>query len=340
MKLDSVMNAQTEEAAKKREEEIKNQPKPEDDTGNMYISSLKVPKESPFSVSVVNANTAEQRVVTVKASPEIVDCGNQITVEWEVTGKTNPSDWLGLFAVDQPNKSYVTYEWRGKEEAKGKFVFTAPSAFGVYEFRYIPYGSYEHIGISNKVRVGPNVELVANSDKASKKLSVKWEKKSGNNYSRAWVGLYDKSENNNKRFIAWQYALQPYTEAIFDAPIKPGEYEFRYFAYSYYDVALSNSVVIDGKDTLEAIVEADGSITAKISVVTVDPYYDGVWLGLYLSSEKDNKNLKRYKYISERVTAVNFRAPEDGDYEFRLFAKKSYNSMLVSNPIQVAVKKQ
>jgi len=324
--------------AKRREEELKNQPRPEEDTGNMFISSLKVPKESPFSTSVVNTNSAEQRVATVKATPEIVDCGNTITVEWEVSGKTSTSDWVGLFSIDQPNKSYATYEWRGKEENKGKITFTAPSAFGVYEFRYIPYGSYEHIGISNKIRVGPDVELSASLEKETKKLHAKWNKKSGNNYSRAWVGLYDKNEPNNKRFISWQYALHPYTEAIFDAPIKPGDYEFRYFPYSYYDVALSNSVTIEGKDTLEAIIEADGCVTAKVSVVTVDPYYDGVWLGLYLASENNNKNLKRYKYITERVTSVTFRAPEDGDYEFRLFAKKSYDAMLVSKPFHATKK--
>jgi hypothetical protein len=352
-KHEEVMNALMLNKQKKREEELKKQPKP--DETNPFTSVIKIntnvqeEKESPFKSALAASQMSLQKAATLAASPAIVDVGKPITVEWEITnGKSSSYDWVGLFAADQPNRNYVTYEWRGKEETKGTITFTAPSTFGIYEFRYIPAGSYEHIAISNQIKVGPHVELTAHLDKESKKVSVKWEKKSGNSYPRAWVGLYESSEINNKNYLAWQYTAEPYTEASFTAPIKPGgileyptqliyflDYEFRFFPYSYNETARSRSVTVEGHDTLEASVGEDNTVKAKVSVVTVDPYYDKVWIGLYLKSETNNKNLKRYAYISERETEVSFRAPEAGEYEFRLFAKKSYNTILASNPIVV-----
>jgi hypothetical protein len=64
--------------------------------------------------------------------------------------------------------------------------------------------------------------LTASYDKEAKRVSAKWDIKTSNEYSRAWVGLYEKKEQNNKNYIAWQYATKPYTEVTFDAPIKPG----------------------------------------------------------------------------------------------------------------------
>jgi len=301
---------------------------------NHFAANPTAEKENPFKVTE-SQQTTPKEVATIVAKPEIVDTGNPVTIEWEVlSGKTSPSDWIGLFAPDQPNKNYLTYEWRGAQEKKGTLTFTAPSTFGVYEFRYIPYGSYQHIAISNKIKVGPNLDLTAVHDPVAKKIAAKWNIKSGNDYSRSWVGLFEKAETNNKNFISFQYAPKPYTEVTFDAPVKPGDYEFRFFAYSYVDVARSNTIKIEGCDTLEAEIGPDNAIIAKVSIVTMDPYYDGIWIGLYTTGEADNKNLKRYKYITERETTISFRAPDAGKYEVRLFAHKSYNVVLKSNSIE------
>jgi len=100
-----------------------------------------VTKESPMQVpdsssSIFNTGGL---VVTLTVSDIRVDTGNNITVDWEViSGVSSPYDWIGLFAVDQANKQYVTYEWRGKQDKKGKLTFVAPSVYGAYEFRYFP----------------------------------------------------------------------------------------------------------------------------------------------------------------------------------------------------------
>ena len=96
-----------------------------------------------------------KQTVTLKATPAQVDVRNQITVEWELTsGQSSPYDWVGLFQREQTNKNYLTYQWRTTNPNGGTINFTAPTTYGVYEFRYIPYGSYQHIAISNPITVG------------------------------------------------------------------------------------------------------------------------------------------------------------------------------------------
>jgi len=352
-KLEQLEQVRAEQRRKQREEEQKKQPKPAEDSAHMSLSFIGTEsqmkqhqiekeiqtvihdKESPFKLNDSD-KLSEQRQIRLSTKSDMVDTGNPITVEWELlAGKTSPYDWIGLYAADQPNKSYLTYEWRGTNEQNGTITFTAPKYFGMYEFRYIPYGSYEHVAKSNQVRVGPYVELAACHDDVTKKIKVNWVEKISNVYPRAWVGLYEKNQPSNRNYLAWEYCTKPYTEATFNAPIKPGEYEFRYFPFSYVDVARSNTVVISGNDTVEAVMTNDDVITAKVSVVTVDPYYDSVWIGLYLTSETNNKKMKRYRYISERTTQVAFRNPGPGQYEIRLFAHKNYEKILSSNPITI-----
>lgn len=133
-------------------------------------------KEDPFKVEAKVEAPQEQKAQentktgVLVAKPENVDVGNPLTVEWEiVNGTTSSYDWIGLYRVDQPNKQYLTYEWRGSNDKKGVALFNAPSVYGTYEFRYIPYGSYQHVAISNKIKVGPQVELVGTYDKDNKK---------------------------------------------------------------------------------------------------------------------------------------------------------------------------
>jgi len=201
--------------------------------------------------------------VSLKASPARVDSGNTLTVDWEViSGISTAYDWIGLFGVDQPNKQYVTYEWRGKQDKKGKLTFIAPNEYGVYEFRYFPSKTYEHIAMSERIVVGPLVDLVASLDKENKKIKVSWSQKSGNQYRRAWCGLYEQSQTNNKQYIAWEYAPTISAEITFDTPVKPAVYEIRFFSYNYVDVCRSNAIVIEGEDKLTATV-SDRIITVK-----------------------------------------------------------------------------
>jgi len=275
--------------------------------------------------------------VTLTA-PEIVDIGNSIVISWEMqVGESTNYDWIGLFPVDQPNKQYITYQWRGKNDTnKGTVTFSAPNYYGTYEFRYFVSNSYQHVAISNRVKIGPKVELQAQLDETGKKIVVKWNQLTGNKYPRAWIGFYEKSQVNNKQFLTWEYASTP--EISFAAPVKPKEYEFRFFTNSYEDVSRSNIVRVEGEDRLAASI-SEGIITVKPHIVSSDPYYDSVWMGIFFTSELDNRQWRRYKYITERDTEVQFKAPNTpGEYEVRLFACKTYDLIVKSNSFQIVKK--
>ena len=159
---------------------------------------------------------------------------------------------------------------------------------------------------------------------------MNWSAQVSNEYSSAWIGIYESSQTNHKNYITWEYAKS--SEIILPAPIKPGNYELRYFPYSYTHVATSNQVVIEGADTISVQMK-ENSVVAKVSIVTKDPYYDSVWIGMYEAKEENQRKLKRYKYISDRECEVEFTIPEKGvEYEFRLFADKKYDVILKSEP--------
>jgi len=292
-------------------------------------------KPSPVSVSQERNDTPKGLVVTLKTDQEVVDCGNTITVKWEVASGTSTAyDWIGFYAVDQPNKNYVTYDWRGKQDNKGSLTFTAPSTYGVYEFRYFPSSSYEHVAMSNKVVVGPQIVLKATLDAENKKIKATWNKQSGNDYSSSWIGLFEKSSPDTQ-FITWEYAGKSGAEILFDAPVKPVEYELRFFAYKYVRVAKSNTVRVDGQDKISATYN-NGTVTVKLNIVTVDPKTDNVWVGIFFTDEKDNRKWRRYKYVKDRTADVVFNSPRhEGMYEVRLFANKSFDYTLKSEPIAI-----
>jgi len=276
--------------------------------------------------------------VVLNATPSVVDVGSVVTIKWEVlSGSSTNYDWIGYYSIDQPNRSYITYEWRGNEEHTGTVSFTVKN-YGDFEFRYFPTNSsYQHAAISNRVHVGPEFELSATYKKETNKFVGKWAQKSGNSYPSAWVGLYEKSQTNSKQYLAWEYAYgKPNNEILFDSPVKPGEYEMRFFPYSYVDIVRSNCLRVEGEDTLVATPTATG-VSVKTHIVSVNPAYETAWIGVYFTSETDNRQWRRYKYISERNQEVEFRGPRTtGEYEVRLFANKTYDLVKKSNVFNIA----
>jgi len=276
-------------------------------------------------------------VASLAAKPSVIDIGNPIQVEWEISsGQTSTAwDWIGLFCVDQPNKQYVTYQWTGKLLTKGSLSFLSPTIYGEYEFRFFPNGYYQHAAMSNRIKVGPQIDLNATLDKTQNKIVVTWKQISGNSYPKAWIGLYEKPETNNHNYIAWNYASKSSNELSFDAPFKPREYELRFFSNSYIDVARSNALLVEGQDKISATCE-NGMIAVKLNVVTVDPYYESAWLGVYFTHETNNRQWRRYKYFSNRKEDTIFKAPRtQGQYEVRMFANKTYDMILKSDSFTI-----
>jgi len=279
---------------------------------------------------------------SLSATPTNPDIGNPVQVEWHILSancKSNANDWVGLFAVNETNRRYITYQWTGKDKTSGTLSFLGPNQYGTYEFRYFPGGSYQFVAVSNRIKVGPKVEMTASLIGDEHKLAVKYRQISGNEYSRAWIGLYEISQADNRQYLAWEYAPRDNSDGehsiLFDCPVKPKRYEFRYFTNSYEDVARSNPVTVEGSDAMTASL-ANGIVTVNLNIVTIDPYYESAWVGLYFVHEKDNRSWRRYRFVQNRTGAIQFKAPRTaGIYEARLFANKTYDIILRSNQFEI-----
>lgn len=243
-----------------------------------------------------------------------------------------------MFNVNKMNKDYNSYQYRGKGEKEGTVTFT-PSEYGCFEFRYFPAGTltkanYQHLGKSNTIRVGPQFSVSAELCDNGKKIKVQWNKISGNTYTSAWIGLFPAGAKNQE-YQHWEYATTP--ELTFEAPFKPGTYELRFFCHSYVCVAVSSPITISGADSLTVSV-ADKIIYVEPHVLSVDPYRDSVWVGLFLADQQNNRQWVKYKPLKERFNKLQFRFPKNsGTYQVRLFANKSYDVIVSSSPFTIDV---
>ena len=64
----------------------------------------------------------------------------------------SPYDWISLFKVGDPNRSYGWWRYTDGAES-GTFNLTAPLTPGQYEFRYLLEDGYTSIKISNVITV-------------------------------------------------------------------------------------------------------------------------------------------------------------------------------------------
>lgn len=106
---------------------------------------------------LVDTATTSDPKIRLKASPELLDIGHPITVEWETEDEPTTSDWIGLYAVGNDNQSYITWNWI-RSSKKGSITFT-PTQFGNLEFRYFASTSsffsrqYSIKAVSNPVQI-------------------------------------------------------------------------------------------------------------------------------------------------------------------------------------------
>jgi len=162
-------------------------------------------------------------------------------------------------------------------------------------------------------------------------------------YPAAWIGMYEKVQSDNRLYTAYQWISSASDNAlVFDVP-KVGEWEFRYFPQrSYVDVARC-SIHLQGADEMVLSMEEGGSLMRiKCRIQTVDTTKDHVWVGIYRAEEQNNRQYKKYKYISPSSSSssssatieVTFAAPRTpAVYEARLFANKSLVPICKSNSV-------
>jgi hypothetical protein len=97
------------------------------------------------AIAIVALIPATLVAQTVTANPTTAVSGATITVTVK-DGPGNPNDWVGLFAADAPDTTYVAWQYlRGPATASGVINgtvdFVAPAAPGAYNVRLFTTGS-------------------------------------------------------------------------------------------------------------------------------------------------------------------------------------------------------
>jgi len=186
--------------------------------------------------------------------------------------------------------------------------------------------------------------------------------------SGAWIGLYRRDDKDgsciipkidNKNYFAFEWLsngkditssvgtstetpLEAEKEVVLEVP-KAGQWFVRLFPdRSYNDIATAK-IYIQGEDNLTLNVEST-VMSVVCNVTTVDPARDYVWVGVYKIEEKDQRQYRRYKYLSSAMLSTSssdpitltFKTPiHSGIYEARLFANGSYEVLSRSAPVTV-----
>jgi len=184
------------------------------------------------------------------------------------------------------------------------------------------------VATSNAFAVGPEFDVQAQLN--ANKIAVRWRLVSGNPYSRAWVGLFDKTKPNTQ-YIAWFNASRSEGDVMFEAPIKPAQYEVRFFPIrTYVHAAVSPTVIVEGADSMSAVVD-NGCVKVVVNAVTFEPFA-GAWVGLFPVTERDNRLWTRYQKLKAPKCELVFQPSHSpklpGRYEARLFANGTYDVLL------------
>jgi len=190
--------------------------------------------------------------------------------------------------------------------------------------------------------------------------------------SGAWVGLFrnDKDSDlishiDNKNYHAFEWIMsgkevlsKPLEdkklflverEISFEVP-KAGKWHLRLFSDRSYNDVASDVINIPGNNRLVlTVLEKDMKVDCYVN--TVDLLRDYVWVGIYKTDEKDQRQYRRYKYLiptptsssssmttpsSAPISTLTFRTPvHSGVYEARLFANKSYEVLSKSESVTI-----
>ena len=100
----------------------------------------------------VTVNTLNPADFTLTANPSTVTPGGPLSVTFTAPPGRHALDWISLYKVGDPNRSYGWWQYTGGAES-GTFNLTAPLEAGQYEFRYLLENQYTSIKTSNTVTV-------------------------------------------------------------------------------------------------------------------------------------------------------------------------------------------
>lgn len=306
--------------------------------------------------------TQQAGTPTVTATPATVAPGGDISIT-VADGPGNPTDWVGIFAVGDPNTNGFDWAYLSGTRTAPEMGLTAatitlkaPARTGTYEVRFFENNGYTVLATSMPVQVTPSAIARISATPATVgpggAFSVTVTGSPGD--PTDWVGLFAVGAPNTNA-VAWQYLsgtqMPPQTGLTsamltFTAPSRTGNYELRLLtANSYNSIATSNTVTVAlGTGTTVMATPAvmpGGAITINVAGGPGNPTD---WVGLFRQGDP-NTNAFDWAYLSGTRTppamglstaTVTLTAPSRaGTYEVRLLAADSYTSVATSNAVQV-----
>jgi hypothetical protein len=118
---------------------------------SIFGSHIKTMAVVGFLFITLQASPAQGQY-TLSAAPSEVTPGSVITVSWTAPAGHSAQDWIGLYAVGQPDTSFISWEYTGGASS-GSLPFTAPGSAGQYEFRCFTNNTFNRVATSNTVTV-------------------------------------------------------------------------------------------------------------------------------------------------------------------------------------------
>jgi hypothetical protein len=152
---------------------------------------------------------------------------------------------LRLSTKYESEKAIFELKTEGAKEGMTHVLY--PNLFGNYKAQYVK-GDGKLIGESEILLIGPIVKL--ESKLSDNRLKVKWEIRLGTGLPDGWdwIGLFQKEEDDPKKYWDYKYLNLKSNHLYFDPPKKPGEWKFLFFSKNtkYFPFGTSNSIKIEG----------------------------------------------------------------------------------------------
>jgi hypothetical protein len=298
-----------------------------------------------------NSNEASATPVayTLTPSPTSVAAGGSLSVSFTAPAGSSAQDWIALIKVGDPSQNYQNNLWKFTNGAtSGSFTFTAPSAAGQYEFRYLINNTYTDVCRSVPITVTgsappPSYSLTPSPTTvaAGGSLSVSFTAPAGSS-AQDWIGMY-KVGDPDTAYIDDKYTGGAASGTLtFRAPVVAGTYEFRYLLNNTYTVkATSNSVSVTGSSPYSLTpsatsVRAGRSLSVSFTAPAGSSSTD--WVALIRVDDSSMNYMNNLWAFTNGATSgtLNFTAPSTpGSYEFRYLLNNGYRDVCRSVTITV-----
>jgi len=291
----------------------------------------------PALMFIAVSGIASAQTVGVSPNPAIVN--EPVVVSWTAPSP-GATDWIGLYAVGDPNEDYIEAFYTGGTTS-GSSPQYAPSTPGTYEYRYLINDSYTSTATSGPFVVtaatGFSVSITPSSAAPGNPLTVSWTAPAGRP-ANDWIGIYAQGETENRNYDweRWIYTGGATSGSFVTTMPNYGPIVARYLLRdSYVHVAESNVVgTTYSVSASPTTVAQGGQITATWTAPLGTSATD--WIGLFKVGTAAHT---WYSYVytggSTNGFAI-FTAPNDpGLYEFRYYLNDGSGLAATSQTITI-----